>query len=108
LPLVDVTDANEVGGGRPLARLDKLPVAAVAKYEKGSVMAIGFGSLWNDKRMGEHWMLKPDAEVKSRYDVLFALLNSFFDNKPMSAPPSKPAKKPMPELPMKESGPAEL
>ncbi len=106
LPVVDIAGANEVTGGHPVGNLDKLAVAATAKYGKGSVMAVGFGSLWNDTRMGEHWMLEPSAAVQVRYDVLFALLRSFLDDKPLPAPP--PAKKSADEPPLKESGPAEM
>jgi len=107
LPVVDIEKANEIVGGRPIGKLDKMTVAAVAKHGKGSVMAIGFGSLWNDKRMGEHWMLEPNPTVKARYDVLFALLGLALDDKPLpSSPPVK--KKPTEELPLKESGPAEI
>jgi hypothetical protein len=108
LPAVEIAGANEVTGAEPLASLGKRPVAAAMKYKKGSVMAVGFGSLWNDKRMGEHWMMEPDAAAKARYDVLFALLRSLLDDKPLPTPPSQPVKKPHPELPIKESGPAEL
>ena len=31
-------------------------------------MAIGFGSLWNDTRMGETWMIEPDADGKVSND----------------------------------------
>ena len=27
-------------------------------------MAVGFGSLWNDTGMGEHWMVEPNATVR--------------------------------------------
>jgi hypothetical protein len=107
LPAVEIASAKEVVGGEPLAKLDKLPVAAVTRYQKGTVMAIGFGSLWNDKRMGEHWMMDPDAATQARYDVLFAFLRNFFDGKPFPAPPPEPVKKPKADLPMTESGPAE-
>lgn len=108
LPVLDVAKAYEVLGGRPVAKLDKLPIVAVTKYGDGSVMAIGCGSLWNDKRMGEHWMLEPDAKVKARYEVLFPLLELFLHGKSLPAPPPEPPKKPAAELPMQESGPAEL
>ena len=62
LPVVDVTGANQVSGGQPVGKLDQLPVVATAKYGKGSVMVVGCGSLWNDKQMGEHWMLEPDPD----------------------------------------------
>jgi hypothetical protein len=75
-------------------------------------MAVGFGSLWNDTRMGESWSLKsePDATVKARYDVLFGLLRPFFDDKPWPTFPSPPPKKTKDDKDslLKESGPAEL
>ncbi|MEN6405393.1 MAG: DUF4350 domain-containing protein [Thermoguttaceae bacterium] len=107
LPAVDVAGANEVVGGQPVAKLDQYPVAATARYGRGSVMAIGFGSLWNDKRMGEHWMLEPDKATKARYDVLFALLRSWLDDRPLPSSP-KPKKKPAEDPPLQESGPAEI
>jgi hypothetical protein len=60
--------------------------------------------------MGETWMLEPEPDVKARYDVLFSLLRPLIEGKPLpSVPlaPEKPAEK-APDLPMKESGPAEL
>jgi hypothetical protein len=123
---IDIETANEVTGGKPLAKLDKLVVAATAKHEKGVVMAIGFGSLWNDKRMGEHWMMEPDITVRARYEALFALLRLFLDETPLPAgkpqtaePPTsklpsqatspiESTKKPPVDLPMQESGPAEM
>ncbi len=104
--LVEVESAWEVAGGQPLARLDKLPVAATVQYGKGSVMAVGFGSLWNDTRLGETWMIEPDAAVKARYEVLFGLLRTLLEGKPPAVPPAP--KKPAADLPLKESGPAEL
>ncbi len=108
LPVLEIEKANEVVGGQAVGKLDKLPVVAVAKHGKGSVMAIGCGSLWNDKGMGEHWMLEPNATVKARYDVLFALLELALDDKPLPASPPEKKKKPAEELPLKESGPAEI
>ncbi len=125
LPVVDITSANQVSGGQPVGKLDKLPVIATIKYGKGSVLAIGCGSLWNDKQMGEResepgsgWMLDPDAAVKARYEVLFALLRSFLDDKPLpTSPPAektekaekkkdeKKEKKPADRSLLKESGP---
>jgi hypothetical protein len=105
LPVVDVQDANEVVGGQSLGKLDQLTVVAATRYEKGFVMAIGLSSLWNDKRMGEHWMLNPDTATKARYDVLFGLLRPFFDGQ---IKPASSKKKPLEELPFKESGPANL
>jgi hypothetical protein len=103
IPTVDVDAACKVTGGESIAEIEQLSVAAVVNHGKGSVMAIGFGSLWNDTRMGEHWMLEPDPVVKDRYDVLFGLFGPFFDGKPLKT--TKKASPKMPEL--KEFGPTE-
>jgi hypothetical protein len=133
---VKIERACEVAGGRPIARLDQLPIAATISFGKGAVLAVGFGSLWNDTNMGEHWMPEPDATVRARYDVLYAILRPFVDgseivdltqkdDKPLKdARPNKegrmrraipppidvPAENPIErnDLPLKESGPAEL
>ena len=62
LPEVEVAQACEVVGGQVVARIGAHPVAAFARHGKGSVMAVGFGSLWNDKGMGETWGIEPDAD----------------------------------------------
>ena len=133
LPAVDIARACEVAGGQPVARIDSLPVAATVRHGKGSVMAIGFGSLWDDASMGETWsmepgvtigierswvahakapgwMLEPNATVRTHYDVLFGLLGPFFDGKPLPAAPSLPGDKSQKgkDLGLRESGPAEL
>lgn len=129
LPEVDVASANEVVGGEPLAKLDEHTVAAAVKYGKGSVMAVGFGSLWNDKSMGEHvpkealstsWMFEPNAAVKARYDLLFRLLRSWLEDKPLPTRPPAAKKGPAETGPqeigpkqkeapgLKEAGPADL
>lgn len=156
LPAVDVAGACEVVGGQPISRIDKYPVAAVARHGKGSVLAIGFGSLWNDTAMGDTWvvpldangnppadvgedlpnwklkrgpdgrlqprleqafpsgwMSEPNATVRARYNMLFGLLEPFFDGNPWPAfPPPRAEKKDGgksgKKLDLKESGPAEL
>jgi hypothetical protein len=130
LPAVDVAAANEVIGGQAVGKLGGRPVAAAVKFGKGSVMAVGFGSLWNDRSMGEHapkesldtaWGLEPNATVRARYDLLFGFLRSLLEGKPLPATPS-PAKEKGPEemgpqemgpkekdsSGLKESGPAEM
>ena len=129
LPAVDVARACEVAGGQPVARLDKYPVAATVRHGKGSVMAVGFGSLWNDAGMGETWtmepgvavgserswvahatspgwMLEPNATVKARYDVLFGLLRPFFEDKPLPAASSSPGDKPKEDKELRLKNPA--
>ncbi|MEN6452076.1 MAG: hypothetical protein ABFC96_16420, partial [Thermoguttaceae bacterium] len=48
---VRVPNAWEVVGGQPVAAIEKGPVAASVQFGKGWVMAVGFGSLWNDLAM---------------------------------------------------------
>ena len=119
--------ANEVAGGQPVAKLDEYPVAAAARFGKGSVMAVGFGSLWNDNEHGrargkenlDTAGLEPTATVRARYDVLFALLRSLLEGKPLPAAAVAARTRPggngtgrnsPREGPseLKESGPAEL
>jgi hypothetical protein len=90
LPVVDIERAYEIVGGQPLAKLDKLPVAAAVRHGKGLVMAVGFGSLWSDERMGETWMTEPDAAAKARYEVLFGMLRMLLDGKPEWPSPTRP------------------
>jgi hypothetical protein len=61
MPAVEVDSVCEIVGGKPVVKLDKCPVAAVLRHGKGSVMAVGFGSLWNDMAMGETWVGPLDA-----------------------------------------------
>jgi hypothetical protein len=117
LPLVDVVAANEVVGGRPVARLAEWPVAAAAKFGKGSVLAVAFGSLWNDMSMGEHvpkdsweasWGAEPDETVRARYDLLFGFMRSVLENQPLPVMPLSAVEKGPQELGPQELGPKEL
>jgi hypothetical protein len=119
---VRVEQACQITGGKVLAQLDKLPVAATAQRGKGSVLAIGFASLWNDTRMGENWMTEPDAAMRARFELMYTVLRAFIEGKtpepkqepvpmPELAPPSdEPAdiKTSPKDLPVKESGPVEF
>jgi hypothetical protein len=114
LPAVDIARANEVAGGQPVARLAEWPVAAAARFGKGSVLAVAFGSLWNDKSMGEHapkeawdlsWMFEPNAAVRARYDLLFGFLRSVLENKPLPAMPLSTLEKGPQEMGPKETDP---
>ena len=119
---VRIEQACKVTGGQTVAQLDRLPVAATTQYGKGSVLAIGFASLWNDTRMGEHWMAEPDATIQGRFELMYAMLRTFIEGKPPEAkqetiplpqltPPSdEPAeiRTPPKDVPMKETGPVEF
>lgn len=75
-----------VRGGNAIARLADQPVAAVARHGQGSVLAIGFGSLFNDRKMGGNWTLEPDPPTRDRYDALFAILRHLAEGKPLTGP----------------------
>ena len=85
-PALHVERAWEIAGGRPVATLGTRPIAAVAPKGKGLVMAVGFGALWNDAGMGFEWTEKPDAEMLSRYQALFAVMQLLVEGKPVVAP----------------------
>ncbi len=51
-PGIEISSANEIVGGIVVGKLGERPVAAVAKYGKGAVMAVGFSSLFIDKNDG--------------------------------------------------------
>ncbi|MFZ5829859.1 MAG: hypothetical protein ACOY3P_07215, partial [Planctomycetota bacterium] len=89
-PGLRVEQAWEVSGGETLARFGERPVAAIAPHGRGRVMAIGFGSTFNDPRMGEMWMLEPTAEVRTRYEVLDALVRRLVEERPIAAPANAP------------------
>jgi len=127
-PGIDISLANEVAGGKVVGKLGERPVAAIVQHGKGTVLAVGFSSLFIDKNMGDEamWMVEPDAAMRLRYDVLYSLLRLLVENKSIVPSPSSdeiPAgqstspseegksmsKTPLqlPELPLKELGPQE-
>ncbi|MGA2059741.1 MAG: hypothetical protein ABSG67_04615 [Thermoguttaceae bacterium] len=127
-PGIDISSANEIAGGRVVGKFAQRPVAAVAKYGKGMVLAVGFSSLFIDKNMGgeEQWMVVPDAAMRLRYETLYALVRLLVEDKPIvpvqtsgenpagqSQSPGEGAKTKMgiplnlPNLPLKELGPQE-
>jgi hypothetical protein len=127
-PGIEISLANEIVGGRAVGKFDQRPVAAVAKYGKGTVMAVGFSSLFIDKIMGgeEQWMVVPDAAMRLRYETLYALVRLLVEDKPivpaqasgeipaddLTSPGVGPKTKTrvplnLPNLPLKELGPQE-
>ncbi len=127
-PGIPVEKACKVTGGTSIAQIDGKSVAEVTHVGKGTVMAIGFGSLFNDRNMGGTWTADPDAPVKQRFNVFYSLVRSFLRAKPIEPtteafgnvpvpdsglnPPEGQADNPkapldLPELPIKELGPKE-
>ena len=94
-PALPIRRACTVTGGERVARLGTAPVAAVAKFgdddKQGAVMAVGFGSVFNDSNMGGSWMQQPTAGVLFesntyvRYNVQFALLRSLMTDRPVES-----------------------
>jgi hypothetical protein len=105
VPPVQIASAWEISGGEPVARLDKLPVAAVARHGRGLVLAVGFGSLWNDRNMGD-WSVEPDAAQRERYEAMFELIRPLIKGELPAA--RQPPRESSPDAGPKESGPAEL
>jgi hypothetical protein len=103
-PALRIEQAREILGGRPVAKLgQQRSVAAIAQYGQGRVLAVGCGSLWNDANMGETWMTEPSAEVRTRYEALYALIRLLVEDKPIAAPPAPEVPEPQ-QRPLEESG----
>lgn len=103
-PGIPVQAVCEVVGGGPFMWVEGLPVGTRAAYGKGRVMALGFGSLMNDNGLGGHWMAEAAPEMRLRSDVLFALVRSLVEDRPVVAPPprEKAREKPAQEKPSAE------
>ncbi len=101
-PQLEVDLACEVRGGETFAWIDDLPVAARRRFGQGTVMAIGFATLWNDRNMGEHWMVASEPtlfrredlapELRDRFDALFAILRAWLEDVPIERPKTPSAK----------------
>jgi hypothetical protein len=86
-PALKVEQSREVSGGRPVAWLgQQRSAAAIAEHGRGRVLAVGCGSLWNDTNMGETWMTEPSDEVRTRYEVFYALARLLVEDEPIVAP----------------------
>jgi len=104
-PWLKIDLACEVSGGRSVADLGGRPVAAIAAYGErgGKVLAVGFGSTFNDINLGGDysWMIEPDRDTRVRYEVLFSLLRLLVEDKPVAAPP--PGELPEPKEGIREA-----
>jgi hypothetical protein len=70
-----------VGGDRTLATVANKPVAATARFGKGTVTAIGCGARFNDSNFGVTGDVVPAEDLQKLYDLQFALLKSIVENK---------------------------
>ncbi len=71
---VPTRNSGQVEGGTPLIRVAGRPVAATAKYGKGTVTAIAFGAQFADLNMGVTGDTIPDAAMRNLYELEFRLL----------------------------------
>ncbi len=82
-PGIAVEGAWPVGGGQPLLWVGQTPVAARAKYGKGTVIAVGCASLLNDANMGGHWMAQPDESTQKHFALWYGLLRNLVEDRPI-------------------------
>ncbi len=83
-PAIRIESAHQVTGGQPVVSLNGVPIGATVRYGKGSVTAVGFGSLFADSRMGVTGDVVPDEQLRSVYDLEFRLLRQII------SPPESP------------------
>jgi hypothetical protein len=85
-PAIELGAACEVRGGEPFMWVGETPVAARFRFGKGTVMAIGFGSLMNDANMGYNWTAEPGQFERTVFDLLFMLIRSAVEDEPTVSP----------------------
>lgn len=78
-PDVAVETACAVGGGKPLVWIGETAVAARAEYGRGTVIAVGFGSVFNDTGMGFNWMTEPDEPLRKRFELWYRMMRALQD-----------------------------
>jgi hypothetical protein len=88
-PDIRVQAAYAIHGGKPFMWVGPTPVGARIQFGKGSVMAIGFGAVLNDAGMGDHWMRTPDADQRTRYDLLYSMVRGLMEDQPVAPPEAK-------------------
>ena len=88
-PGISVSAACQIEGGNPFMWIGDAPVGATARHGKGTVTAIGFGSLVNNTSMGGMWTAEPNPAQLLVYSVLFELITSTVEDRPVrSVPPA--------------------
>jgi hypothetical protein len=116
-PGIRVEHAWDVIGGTRFASLNgERTVCATAEFGKGLVMVVSFGSMFNDRNMSgpqtearnkvEDWAKDPTPEERTRYDVLFAILQRLAEDKPLVVPPARMAPSQSGEKPLSLVRPA--
>ncbi len=75
-PSIKIDSAFEVEGGEPMLSVDNKPVAARARYGRGTVTVIGFGSRFADAYMGVTGDVVPDEQLRKVFDLQFMILKN--------------------------------
>lgn len=89
-PAVEITAAAEiirrpaegVSAHVPLARLGDKVVAAQARYGRGTLTVVGFGSRFSDAQMGITGDVEPDERLRQVYELEFRLLRTIVGHEP--------------------------
>ena len=71
------------------------PSPPMVRCGKGLVMAMGFGSSWNDAALGNDWGAIPDGVTLVRYDALFAMLRLLVENKSIACAGARQGRGPL-------------
>jgi hypothetical protein len=88
-PGMELTGSGAIIGGEPFLWVDDVPVGARVRRGKGSVTAIGIGSIFNDTVMGFEWTTDPDEALLTIFDLLFTIVRGAIEDTPMVAPPPR-------------------
>jgi len=89
VPPLELSACCRVSGGQAIAQVGDVPVAAQVRYGRGTVTAVGFGSLFNDASMGYHWLQEPNEQTLAVYEVLYHLLRTSLPAEPNTAAPKR-------------------
>jgi len=89
-PTVDITAAKEVArhpskdvrAHIPLARLGEKIVAAQARYGRGTLTVVGFGSRFTDAQMGISGDVEPDERLREVFELEYRLLRNIVGKQP--------------------------
>ena len=80
-PGISLDTACQIDGGEPFMWVGETPVAAKARYGRGTVTAIGFGSLFNNQNMGTTWLMEPGPKELQIYSLLFELVDAVIEDR---------------------------
>lgn len=81
-PQIEIEPACRVDGGEPFAFLGESPVGTIARYKKGAVAVVGFGSLYDNASMRGSWDLPAPAKSLVSYDIQSAILRALLADLP--------------------------